>query len=499
VGVTSTPARNVALLAALLALSACHTSHRPAVTPTPVRSPLVELQHSVDGILGDPVLDRTYWGILVRSLSKEETLYAKNAGKLMMPASNMKILTLAAAADRLGWDFTYETRLIAFGMSDGGTVDDLMVVGSGDPTIGSEGLDKGLFDQWAAQLKATGIRTIRGRIIGDDNAFDDETLGPGWAWDYLGDGYAAGVGALQYNENVAWLTIAPSSTVGTAPVVTASPEGSGLEIINRLTTTSAGTAQSVATRRVPGSVRLELRGSIPLGSAPILRRVSVDNPTLFFVNAMRTAFIKRGIDVQGPAMDIDDVVNPPVAQHGTVLAIYRSPALSAIAMRMMKVSQNVYAETLLKTMGAAMGAPTVAGGREAVRSTLQSWGIAPTAVVMIDGSGLSRYNLVTPETLVAILTHVDRDQRLREPFEQTLPVWGQDGTLGARSRDTAAASTVRAKTGSIANVRSLSGYVKTADAEPLVFAILANNFETAPDVIDRAEEAIVVQLASFKR
>src|SRR5262249_27792117 len=159
------------------------------------------------------------------------------------------------------------------------------VIGSGDPTIGSEGFDNGLFDRWAAQLKATGIRTIRGRIIGDDNAFDDETLGPGWAWDYLGDGYAAGVGALQYNENVASLTIAPSSTVGTAPVVTASPDGSGLEIVNKLATTSAGTAASVATRRVPGSLRLELRGSIPLGAAPILRRVSVNNPTQFFVNA----------------------------------------------------------------------------------------------------------------------------------------------------------------------------------------------------------------------
>jgi serine-type D-Ala-D-Ala carboxypeptidase/endopeptidase (penicillin-binding protein 4) len=219
----------------------------------------------------------------------------------------------------------------------------------------------------------------------------------------------------------------------------------------------------------------------------------------FFINAMRAALIAHGIDVQGPAVDIDDVVEPPLAEHGTLLATHRSPPLSAIAMRMMKVSQNVYAETLLKTMGAATGTPTLAGGRAAARSTVESWGVAPAGLIMIDGSGLSRYNLVTPETLVAVLTHVDHNPHLREPFEQTFPRWGQDGTLAARSKETTAANNIRAKTGTIANVRALSGYMKTADAEPLVFAILANNFETDAAVIDRADEAIIVRLAQFRR
>jgi PBP4 family serine-type D-alanyl-D-alanine carboxypeptidase len=118
---------------------------------------------------------------------------------------------------------------------------------------------------------------------------------------------------------------------------------------------------------------------------------------------------------------------------------------------------------------------------------------------MIDGSGLSRYNLVTPESLVALLARIDRTEQLRGPFEDALPVAGRDGTLEGRMKNTAAENNARAKTGAIANARSLSGYVRTMSGEPLVFSILANNFETTTDVIDRATDAIVVRLATFKR
>jgi D-alanyl-D-alanine carboxypeptidase/D-alanyl-D-alanine-endopeptidase (penicillin-binding protein 4) len=181
------------------------------------------------------------------------------------------------------------------------------------------------------------------------------------------------------------------------------------------------------------------------------------------------------------------------------MATYRSPPLSTLAQRMMKASQNLYAETLLKTMGSEIGMPNVSGGREAVRSTLESWSIMPSGVVMIDGSGLSRYNLVTPESLVALLTRIDRHEQLRGPFEDALPVAGKNGTLEGRMKNTPAENNVRAKTGAIANARGLSGYIRTVSGESLVFSILANNFETTTDVIDRATDAVVVRLATFKR
>jgi D-alanyl-D-alanine carboxypeptidase/D-alanyl-D-alanine-endopeptidase (penicillin-binding protein 4) len=163
------------------------------------------------------------------------------------------------------------------------------------------------------------------------------------------------------------------------------------------------------------------------------------------------------------------------------------------------VSQNLYAETLLKTMGAGSGPATFAAARSAVQTTLQGWGVAAGELIDRDGSGLSRYDFVSPAALVTILTHIARDEKLRAPFEGTLPFAGRDGTLANRMTGTAAEGNARAKTGSMTGVRTLSGYVTTADGEPLVLAIMANNFETPPDVVNSTTDAIVVRLATLRR
>jgi D-alanyl-D-alanine carboxypeptidase/D-alanyl-D-alanine-endopeptidase (penicillin-binding protein 4) len=489
--------------ALLLALAACYVSSRVAILAQPAPSPLLELRNRIDTLLADAPLRHTSWGILVRSLKVDETLYAKNADKLMMPASDMKIVTLAVAADRLGWDYAYETRVLATGPVNADMLEgDLLVVGSGDPSmgpIGGSGSNNGVFEAWAERLKAAGIHAVRGRIVGDDRAFDGDTLGPGWAWDDLADGYAAGVGALQYAENIVWLTINPAARLGGPAEASLSSTEGGLEIHSDVKTSAAGLPPSLVARRLPGSSRLDLRGSVPLGGPVVVRSLAVDRPTLFFVNSLRATLIAQGIDVRGPAVDIDDLASPPSPENVTLLFSHRSPPLSTLALRMMKMSRNTYAETLLKTLGATAGAAGTAAGRDAVNATVQSWGLAPGAVGMVDGSGLSRYNLITPAALVAILTHADRDERLRTAFQAALPIGGRDGTLEHRMKDTAAQNNVRAKTGAFASARALSGYVRTADNEPLVFSILANNFETPGDVIERAVDAIVVRLAEFRR
>jgi D-alanyl-D-alanine carboxypeptidase/D-alanyl-D-alanine-endopeptidase (penicillin-binding protein 4) len=503
----------------------CHGTPTPAVLPTPPPPParsappappaLFSLISDIDDILAAPALERSYWGIFVRSLRTDEVLYARNARKLLMPASNMKIVTLAAAAERLGWDYTYETKVIANGPIASGTLDgDLVVIGSGDPSLGLiDGTPTAVFDEWAEQLKARGIRSIRGRIVGNDNVFDDDMLGFGWSWDDLFDDYAAGVSALQFNENAAQVTVTPGAHAGDPAPVAMTPAGSGLLIDNLLKTSAEGTPAAIAARRLAGSSRLELRGSIPAGAAPIARLVSVDNPTLFTVSALREALIAHGIDVRGQAVDADDV-DIPVAFEATPVVAYRSPPLSVLAVRLMKTSQNLYAETLLKTIGltklpeavkqvsdvsdTCRCAASAADGRDVVRIMLQAWGVTPESMIQRDGSGLSRYDYLTAEALVTILMHVYRDETLRGPFEASLPMAGRDGTIGNRMKGTAAEGNARAKSGSMSNVRALSGYVTSADGEPLAFSIIANNFETAADV-NRATDAIVVRLAAFTR
>jgi D-alanyl-D-alanine carboxypeptidase/D-alanyl-D-alanine-endopeptidase (penicillin-binding protein 4) len=511
-----------AVIVLSIALGACHTRAKPATPPAlpaPPASPAAEvrpqpdagtlatspalatLQRDIDAILAEPLLAHAYWGVLVKSLKTGETLYTVNARKLMMPASNMKIVTLAAAAERLGWNYTYETKVFAAGPIESGVLHgDLVVVGSGDPSlVTADGMAERVFTEWSDQLKSKGVRTIGGRIIGDDNAFDDDGLGFGWSWDDLPDGYAAGVSALQFNESQVRVTIGPGAALGDPASIALAPDGSGLVITSSLKTAAANTPALVVARRFPGSSRLELRGSIPLGSAPAVHTMSVDNPTLFFVNVLRAALIAHGIDVRGPAVDIDEVTGELPRETAHPLIVYRSPPLTNIAMTLMKISLNFDAETMVKTLGLITGTPTYAAGLADARSLVERWGVAASDLIMADGSGLSRYNLITPEALVTILTHVDRDDRLREPFEASLPIAGRDGTLSNRMKGTPAEGNARAKTGSMSNVRGLSGYVTTAGGETVVFSILANNFETAAETITRTADAIVVRLAEFRR
>ena len=476
-----------ALCLALLLVACRPPTPRAASSGLPPAGPQ-QLQRDLDAILASAPLARGYWGVVVKSLKSSQTLYAVNSHKLMMPASALKIVTLAAAAARLGWDFTYETRILAVGNVEGGALNgDLLVVGSGDPSV-TEVTAPALFAQWAEQLKALGISSITGRIIGDDNAFEEEPLGMGWSWDDLPEAYASGIGALQFNENMARVVVAPGAVVGMPASVRVEPDIAGLAVDSSLTTGGAQSQGIVRLRRGAGSVHLEVRGSLPLGNPVATRLVSVDNPTLFFVRALKTALVARGISVWGPPVDIDEIGNAPPEGAGLMVISHRSPPLSTLALRLMKDSQNQYGETLFRTVGST-----------AATDVMNAWGLPDGQLIQRDGSGLSRYNYVTPEALVAILEQVWRDSKLRIPFAESLPVAGIDGSLAGRMKGTAAEGNARAKTGSMSNVRALAGYVTSLDGEPLAFSILANNFEAPANVVNGATDALVVRLAQFRR
>lgn len=450
-----------------------------------------------------PVMNRAVWGVDVRSLDTGEPIFQLNAGKLMMPASNMKILTLAAAAETLGWGARFATTLDAVGSIGGGRLDgDLVVRGGGDPTINSrDGRASVVFDEWAAALTAAGIEHIEGRIAGDDQAFDEEGLGQGWAWDYLQYGYAAPVGPLQYNENVAALKIQPGTHAGDAALVQLEG-GSGLTLVNRTTTGAPDTPATIDHRRHLDRPVLEVTGSIPLGSPVLSRNVAVVNPTVFFVQALKEALAARGITVTGDAVDMDDVAVEFAVWPRDVHTIARteSPPLRDIGAVLMKVSHNLYAETLLKATGAIGGAlGTTEAGRAAARAIFDRWGIPADAYVQADGSGLSRYNYVTAEAIATILERMHKEEKHRDSFAATLPLAGKEGTLSTRMRRTRAEGNAAAKTGSIANVRSLSGYVRTRDGETLAFAMLANDFVIPAATVNWIADLAVETLANFTR
>jgi D-alanyl-D-alanine carboxypeptidase/D-alanyl-D-alanine-endopeptidase (penicillin-binding protein 4) len=268
----------------------------------------VQLRQDLTRVFTAPIMARGVWGVDIRSLDTGEHLFDLNAGRLMMPASNMKIVTLAAAADVLGWDHRFTTTLETSAPVEAGILKgDLIVRGSGDPTINTRDTRAtAVLDEWAAALTAAGIRGIDGRVVGDDQRFDDEGIGPGWAWDYLQYGYAAPVGALQFNENLATLTVGPAARAGDPAQVTLTA-GAGLSILTRVATVAAGSPTTVDYRRRLDQPVLEVSGSVAAGATPLERTVAVVNPTIFFAQSLKDGLIARGIAVTGGAADLDDV------------------------------------------------------------------------------------------------------------------------------------------------------------------------------------------------
>ena len=484
-----------ALLALAIAAGCSHAA--PATTPKPNAGAERALRADLERIFNAPLTAQALWGVQIKSLESGRVLYSRNPATLLMPASNMKIVTLAAAAEALGWDHRFRTTLESSGTIESGTLKgDLIARGGGDPTINKrDNRAAAIFDQWAAALKAAGITRIEGNVVGDASAFGGSGLGQGWSWDYLQDGYAAPVGALEYNENTATLTVRPGAAPGDDAVMEL-PPSSGLGLMHHVITGAAGSRMAIDVER-PDGAWLDVIGSIAVDAQPFTREVAVSKPALYFAHSLLRALVERGIDVRGLPVELRESKNALAPLPRQVLAETSSPPLREIAVTMMKVSQNLYAETLLKAIGAIQGQPATAErGRAAARAIFTRWNIAPGSYVQADGSGLSRYDYVTPEMIVRLLERLHGDPRHRDAFVATLPIAGKDGTISTRMRATRADANAVAKTGSISNVRALSGYVRTRDGELLAFSILANNFTIPAATVNWMTDLAVETLAN---
>jgi D-alanyl-D-alanine carboxypeptidase/D-alanyl-D-alanine-endopeptidase (penicillin-binding protein 4) len=481
----------LAILLVIFPRPALH--HGLQASPAPA---VARLQHDIDAILGAPAFERSWVGVVVRSVATDDTLYAVNARKLMMPASALKVVTLAAAAERLGWDYTYETRVVADGGVEGNRLDgNLVIVASGDPS-----LERPALDAWARQIRSLGITRVTGTVLADARRFKGEGLGFGWSWDDVPYYYAAPIAAAQFHENAVELTLRPGASPGAPAVYGLTPPGiNGLQVDNRMQTGAATATAEFVARRAPHSPAVVLEGVVPAGSRVEAHALSVNDPARYLAAAFTEALLAGGVALGSPP-PLDATADPTRDYSGTTpLITHHSAPLRVLARRLMEVSQNQYAETLIKTMGAQEGTPTFEGGLKSVDSVLASWGIAADASILRDGSGLSRYNYIAPEALVEVLAHMYHDPKEQGPFFSSLNVAGQSGTLVARLKNTAAAGNLRAKDGAMAGVRSLCGLVNTADDEPVVFAILANNLAAPGQTATSAIDAIVARLAGFRR
>ena len=424
-----------------LALNGCVTVMR-TVHPG---SSQAELRHTIDSLTAQAEFRNANWGVLIVNPRTGDTLYSRNAGKLFMPASNMKIITSAVALTLLGPDYTYKTTFLADGPVHDSLLDgNLLVIGRGDPTISDNmrGLATTVMDTLADSVRAHGIRQVTGSLARVGNAFPDSIHGYGWEWDDLGEYYGAGVDELIFNEGMAPTTLRPP----------------------------------------PDTVR----DSLYSGPAK--------DPATGYLNAFNDALVRKQITVEAGVLD--SILPTPIKMD--TLFTFVSLPMRNILPALMKPSQNQIAEILLKTIGLERGGVgTADSARKIVSEQLLLWGVQPDGFVIRDGSGLSRHDLASPETLVRVLDRIQQDTAFAV-FYNAMPIAGVDGTLKDRMKGTPAEGNVHAKTGSLDQARSLSGYVTTADGERLIFSILANNWTTSSSQVGGVADQIAAALAAYR-
>lgn len=470
------------LITALAVSPPVHAARNP-LHPSP-KSVDRALRPQIAAALNTPDFKHALVGCLIVRARDRQLIYEQNADTLLMPASNVKLLTAATALDVLGGDFRCRTtvRAQAAISADGTLAGDLFLVGSGDPTLSYEDLKK-----LAQSLWEKGLRAVTGCVVGDESAFQGARLGFGWNWDDLPWYYSMEVSALSLGRNQVNVVVKPGEKVGEAAVVTVEPANGYVVVENTATTGEEKARNTISFDRELGGRSIKVSGVIPLKAPPSGQRCSVWQPCLYTATVFAEMLKAQGIEVRG---------SPKVGaapKDSLELAAHLSPPLRDIVKQMNKPSDNHTAEQLLRLIGIKhKGQGTDAAGAEAVRAFLARCGAGEGSVRVSDGSGLSRFNLVTPRALARLLLKM-RLHPESQAFFDSLPVAGVDGTLRLRMRGTPAEKKVFAKTGSLLSVSSLSGYVQTRSGEVYVVVLMFNHY-LCPASVARAAQDRVCQI-----
>ncbi len=436
------------------------------------------------------------WGAMVVSLTRGDTLFARNAGTSLSPASTLKLYTTALAFDQLGPNFRFSTTVYRDGVVDDGVLQgNLILRGGGDPSLSRRffhGDGNAPMRTLARQVAETGIHRIEGDVIGDDGAFEHKLVPDGWLQRYLNASYAAPVSALSLNENIVHVVVTPAAS-GKAPAIRLEPASTSIAVSNRATTRAGSKRTSITVSGLEDGT-INVRGWIGRSSEPQVYVVVVPDPARFATGAFARALQEAGITITGGARLGE---TPEEAVEVTTLA---SPPLSELAEVMNGESINHMAELIFRNVAREAnpaGIGTAALGNAVLRDfLLLRVGAAPQEVFAADGSGLSTLDRVTARSLVKLLAFANRAPWSQQ-FHESLPIAGKEETLRSRMRRTAAQGNLHAKTGTTNDVVALSGYVNSRSGELLAFAFVYNGSDrwNARATIDQMGAA----LAAFDR
>jgi D-alanyl-D-alanine carboxypeptidase/D-alanyl-D-alanine-endopeptidase (penicillin-binding protein 4) len=478
--------------APVAAQSAGRAQARRAAAPPPGS----RLTRSLDSLLDAPPFEHALWGVAIEDPSGRR-VFERNADRLFVPASNAKLVVAAAATLLLPPDFRFRTSVYTSGTIAGGVLQgDLVLYGRGDPTLSDRFYPTrySAFEELADSLRAHGVTRVEGDLVGDASYFDSATIRPSWDSYDLAWWYAAPVTALGFNDNSADFLITPAAP-GLPPLITFEPDLGLVQFTNRARTVPVDSPRTIDFHRAPGTNAVWADGDVPADTRPWTENVSVADGPLWTATAFRHALESHGVTVSGRTRTTFDPSAHAAARLTEALAEHRSPPIGRIIEPVLRMSHNWYAELLLRTLGKER---TGAGGWDSGlaverRFLIDSLGADSTEFSLADGSGLSHANLVTPRVFVRILEAIRRRPRAAS-LRSALPVAGVSGTLRTRYRGSGLAGRVRAKTGSIANTNTLSGYLDTPQGTWTFSIALNNHAEHGREALKRID-AIVAMLA----
>lgn len=471
--------------------------------------PLLYLtQSSVDIVLEgykkDKDLQHASYSFCVIDASTGKTLKEYNSELALIPASTMKIMTTSAALGILGKDFTYKTNFYTFQKTDsltGLSYNNLMIKGSGDPSFNSSyfySSDSLFFNPILQIIKLKGIKKINGSLISDVSYFDN-TIPSSWIWGDIGNYFGAGANGLSYRDNKFSLFYNSGAINTTANLESISPNYFSKKITIHSSVISKGTEDDAFVFGDPNGYSRKVTGSIPPNKKHYEVEAEMPDPGLYFINELQSELKKNNLVTSDVKLIMNEIPNKYEIKSVQLVYTHTSPKLEKIVFYTNTKSNNHYAESLLKTIGAIKSGKqgTTENGIDAVKNYWESRGVDVSGLHMADGSGLSRANTITTKIQATVLSKIYRDTVMYNSFNICLPVAGKNGSMTNLCKGSFAENNMRAKTGYINRARGYCGYVKTKAGKELAFSVLFNNYDCTPKEMKLKIEKFLVALVEL--
>ncbi len=449
-----------------------------------------DIRGKIFSLISDANFDNANWGIYISRLKDGDIIFSHNSDKVFMPASNMKLVTTSAALKYLGPDFTFKTYICYNGNIKNKILNgDLVIFASGDPSISPHFYNDqiSVLKDWVNNIKDFGIDSINGNIVVDLHIFGNDFLGKGWAWDFLTDYYAAQISPLCFNDNTVDIKLFVDENNNFK--YSFYPDISFINIIdNKIEIKENLFRNDVIFVRERGTNNIRIFGEMNKEDT-VKESITINEPYKMFMNIFRSQLEKGKIGFGGDVIyDYEGMYSKDSLMN---IFVYESKTLSEIIEIILKKSHNLMAEQVFRYLGYKYtGLGTNDNALKFFNEVyFPSIGVDPHRIQMYDGSGLSRYNLISPKALVAVLED-NYKTKYFDIFYNSLPIAGKDGTLRSRMKNMVAENNVHAKTGFIFNARTLSGYLTTKNGNLIVFSLMANNYTVPTKLVNNVQDKI---------